>query len=251
MSKKVTNLLPRLVELGLSKQEAQVYLILVEEGPLIAKEIARKIGVLSAAIYRTAKRLERKNLVGILKTSPLTFQAIPPQLSIISFVTKKASELQKGAEEISRLLTQKRSILDPTNIDLIFGKNEIYKIAAREVGRTRNDMLIISIGEYIPQRLLLSMRKAYDRNVVIRLIVHKYDEENRDIIENFKKNGYEVRHYPGGGFHLAIYDGRKTLIIINNPKNTRERVAMQIFSSGLSKALRDYFYSVWKKAVKV
>ena len=80
------------------------------------------------------------------------------------------------------------------------------------------------------------------------MIAHKYDETNKDILENLKKNGYKIRHYQGWGFHMAIYDQAKTILIINNPQNTSERVAMFINSPGLSKALHDYFNSVWKKA---
>ena len=83
------------------------------------------------------------------------------------------------------------------------------------------------------------------------MIVHKNDKENKQILENFKKNGFEIRHYPDWGFHLNIYDSKKSIITVNNPQNTKERVSMEIFSLGLSKALRDYFYSVWEKATPV
>jgi translation initiation factor IF-2 len=110
------------------------------------------------------------------------------------------------------------------------------------------EMLVISIGEPISPNLLLSVRKARERNVSIKMIAHKYDKDNKDVLENLKKNGYEIRHHSDWGFHMAIYDQAKTLLIINNPENTSERVAMFINSSGLSKALHDYFFSVWKKA---
>ena len=63
--------------------------------------------------------------------------------------------------------------------------------------------------------------------------------------------GWRVRHYPGWGFHLFIIDGVRSVLAVNNPKNTQERVAFQIYSEGLSKALRDYFYFVWEKATKI
>lgn len=244
-------LLPRLVNLGLSKQEALVYLVLLNEGALPAKEIASKIDVLPHSIYRTAKNLEQKNLVGVLKTSPLTFQAISPQLAFTSFIKERTIGLQKEADKLSHLLSQKKSIHHPTQIDFVFGKHEIYISSREKVNKTKKELLIISIGEPIPQDLMLAIRNAIKRGVVIRMIVHKYDAKNKAILDNFIKNGYEIRHYPDWGFHLIVYDGKSSLLIVNDPKDTKERVGMQIFSEGLSKAFRDYFYSTWNKAVEI
>lgn len=243
-------LLPKLVNLGLSKQEAEIYLTLLEEGPLPAKEVAKKINILPHAVYRTTKKLESKKLVAVLKTSPLTFQTLPPQLALPSFAKEKAVYLQKEAEKTAKILAQKKSAAVPTKIDLIFSRHEIFTLFDKMVEKTKKELLIISIGEPIPQNSLLSTKRAYEKGVVIRMIAHKYDG-NREILENFKKNGWQIRHFPDWGFHLVVFDGKRSLLSVNNPKDTRERVGMQIFSEGLSKALRDYFYSVWEKAVKI
>ena len=85
----------------------------------------------------------------------------------------------------------------------------------------------------------------------MKMIAHKYDEENKDLLSAWSRMGMEIRHYPDWGFHLNVCDGKESLLAANNPENTRERTGMVITSGALSKALRDYFYFVWKKAQRV
>ena len=250
-AKKNAYLLPKLVNLGLSKQEAQIYLVLLEEGPQTAKNISKSINIYSPTVYRTARKLEKRNLIAILKTSPRTFQALPPQLSIPSYVKEKSISLEKNADEITKIMSQKIFASSSTNVNLIFGINELFTESIKLINEIKKELLIISIGELITEELLLSINQARQRGVKILMIVHKNDKENKQILENFKKNGFEIRHYPDWGFHLNIYDSKKSIITVNNPQNTKERVSMEIFSLGLSKALRDYFYSVWEKATPV
>jgi len=250
-AKKNAYLLPKLVNLGLSKQEAQIYLVLLEEGPQTAKNISKSINIYSPTVYRTARKLEKRNLIAILKTSPRTFQALSPQLSIPSYVKEKSISLEKNADEITKIMSQKIFASSSTNVNLIFGINELFTESIKLINEIKKELLIISIGEPIIEDLLLSINQACQRGVKILMIVHKNDKENKQILENFKKNGFEIRHYPDWGFHLNIYDSKKSIITVNNPQNTKERVSMEIFSLGLSKALRDYFYSVWEKATPV
>jgi len=250
-AKKNFYLFTKLVNFGLSKQEAQIYLTLLEEGPQNAKEIGKLVNIYSPTVYRTARKLEKRNLIAILKTSPRTFQALPPQLSIPSYVKERSILLEKSAEEITKIISQKTLSSSSTVVNLIFGKNELFTESIKLINEIKKVLLIISIGELITEELLLSINQARQRGVKILMIVHKNDKENKQILENFKKNGFEIRHYPDWGFHLNIYDSKKSIITVNNPQNTKERVSMEIFSLGLSKALRDYFYSVWEKATPV
>jgi hypothetical protein len=74
---------------------------------------------------------------------------------------------------------------------------------------------------------------------------------NVGVLKSFEKNGYNIKHYPDSGFHLVVYDKQISLLVVNNPENIKERSGIIITNKGLSKAFRDYFYSVWKKASKI
>ena len=246
-----SSLLPKLANLGLTHQEAQIYLVLNEVGPMSAREIAKYIHIVAPSVYRITRKLEEKKLVAVFKTIPVTFQAIPPLLALSAYAKERAIFLQNEAEETAKLFTSKETSVNPTKIDLIFGRHELFIKAAEIINTIKEELLIISIGEPLPQNLLLAVNHAHKRGVIVQMITHKFDQNNKEVLENFKKNGYVIRHYPDSGFHLIVYDGQQAMLAVNNPEKLEERVTMQIFSQGLSKALRDYFYSVWEKAIAV
>jgi sugar-specific transcriptional regulator TrmB len=245
------SLLPKLVKLGFSKQEAEIYLTLIKDGVMPAKEIAKRMNILPHAVYRIIKKLEKKKLVAIITSSPLTFYVLPSELALSAYVKEKSLQLEKEAKEINTHLTSIQTQSASTNIDIIAGKQEFFSVSESLIKDSKKEVLIISVGEPSTSDLILADKKAVERGVIIRMIAHKYDKENQEFLENLKKNGLEVRHFPDWGFHLQVVDGEKSLLAVNNPKNPEERISIKIYSTGLSKALRDYFYSVWEKAVKV
>ena len=244
-------LLPRLVKLGFSKQEAQIYLTLIKEGVLPAKEIASRMNILPHAVYRIIKKLEKKKLVAIIISSPLTFYVLPSELALSAYVKEKSLQLEKETKEINTYLSNKRTQSSSTKIDVIAGKQEFFSASENLIKESKKEVLVISIGEPSTSDLILAVKRAIERGVIVRLIYHKYDKENQEFIENLKKNGLQIRHFPDWGFHLQVVDSEKSLLTVNNPTNPEERITVKINSSGLSKALRDYFYSVWEKAVIV
>ena len=243
--------IPKLKKLDLTTQEAQIYLLLVKEGPQSANDIADKIHIFSNAVYRTTKRLSTKGFISILNTFPASYKAIDPRFILQITAKRKSDELIANAIETIKLLKGNNTLHKYHQLQFSPDKDKFYTIGKDIVDKARKEILIISIGETIPKELLLSMRKAKKRDVQIFMIVQKYDKNNIGVIENFKKNGYKIKYFPEKGFHLVVTDCRNLILGTTNPKNTNERISIQLLSRGLSKALRDYFYSVWEKAHRV
>ncbi len=238
-----------LVKIGLSRQEAEIYLLLLQKGPLSAKNIATYLNILPNAVYRGAQKLKRKGLVAMMDVSPVLFNALSPSLALVSYAKKQALLLEQGAKTFLESLHPRKA--SPTQIKVIFGKEPVYLASAKMVAECRREVLFISIGELIPAKLLLSIRRAVERGVKVKLIVHKYDETNREIIKHFEQNGMEVRHSPDWGFHLGVYDKKEVILVVNNPRETDERIGIVMASAGLAKAMRDYFYFTWRGAVEI
>jgi len=239
-----------LVQLGLTKQEANVYLTLWNEGAMTAEQLAVKLFCLPQAASRSAKKLEKNNLIGTIRSFPHTYQAIAPSIALPMLAKTKASLFQTTADALAQTLSHDIPRLD-TTMNLIIGSKESYMYGAKLLNETKKEMLVISIGENLPEELLLSVRKARERGVVIHMITQQYGKENKEVLEHLKKNGYEIRHAPSKGFHLAIYDGKESLLIVRNAEKPDERASVHIVSAGLSETLRDYFYKTWKSALPV
>ena len=243
--------LHQLVKLGLSKQEAKIYLWLLSHNSSRATTIGQALKILPTAVYRSGRILQKKGFIKITGSHPRWFDPLPPEIALQSYVKKQTLNLNQIALQLVQDLTKPTKITDPTRIQVFTGKEKHFFFSTKEVDKIKKELLIISIGENIPTDLLLAVHKAHERGVKIKLIAHKYDKENKEILENFKKNGMEVKHYPDWGFHLVIYDGKKLILVVNDPKNTERRINIFIQSQSLAKAMRDYFYSVWEKAKEI
>ncbi len=242
--------LNQLVNLGLSDHQALVYQTLVSHGPLSAKDLSKKVGILPHAVYRLCKKLENLELVSTNKDYPKIFRPVPPSVALEVLTKNKINHLEDfKAQALKELLTKSKS--SETQVEILIDKKGLFKTYVKSAQKAKTEILIISIGEPITDQMLLTNRDAIERGVGIRMIAHKYDESNQRLLSSWVRMGWQVRHYPDWGFHLIVVDKKISLLSINNPKNTEERISFLIQSPGLSKALRDYFYSVWKKATPI
>lgn len=86
----------RLQELGLTGNEAKVYLALLELGPSLAGTISRKAGLHRRTVYDTTEMLIKKGLIGyILRNNRRLFQASNPEkfLDILKEKENSVSEM--------------------------------------------------------------------------------------------------------------------------------------------------------------
>lgn len=241
----------KLQELGLTKQESRIYVFLLKENKATAKLISSSLRIPVQAVYRSCHNLNRMGFVGEQKVRPIEFIVVPEKLSVPSYIKSREMIFENITRELFLQRGEKKEKENPTKVNLIFGEKEMFESSARAFHRAKNEILVISIGQELPPELLLAQKNAVQRGVVSRMIAHKNDKENRQVLESFKANSIEVRHFPDWGYHLVIVDGKQAMIAVNNPRKTKERVGIEFYGEGLSKALRDYFYSVWEKAKPV
>jgi len=239
--------LPSLVHFGLSTKEAEVYIALLDNGPLTVKGVAEIFNASPNALYRILKNLIQKGLIIASPTHPSIYRTISPAIAFEALAKKQISAMEISKNElIQRLLTKQKP--DQTKIDLIGTIRDFFLAYAKLAQKAKEEILIISIGEEVPEEVLLANRDCLERGIKIHFIIHKYDSSNKDLIRRWVRMGMEVRHYPDWGFHLIVIDKKVSLLAVNDPKNTSDRVSLQFNSEGLSKALGDYFQTTWEKA---
>jgi HTH-type transcriptional regulator, sugar sensing transcriptional regulator len=240
-----------LEELGLTPQEARVYVELLQKGSLPISTLARSIGVLPNALYRNLRRLEKIGLVVGKKTRPVAYWAVQPEVALERLVQDEKNRLERLKVQTLEKLQPSPSKVIQNSIELLPGRDLFFNAYIELTEEAQDEVLIISVGEPVSDDILLANRDATERGVKIKIIYHRYDESNREMIHRYLKMGWEVRHYPDWGFHLIVIDGKKALLAVNNPETTDERVGMMVRSEGMAKAMRDYFYSVWEKALVI
>ena len=244
------NYSPALVKLGLTPDEARCYSLLVNRGAASPKAIAGEINVLPNAVYRLLIRLKEKGFVIELDTYPASFQAIPPGIAIDSFTKNKVRQLEESSSRSIQELT-KSFQLNPTKIDFVIGRAAMFAKAVELLRNAKEEILIESIGEPVPDEIKMAQVEAVKKGIKVKFIVHKNDPGNKDLLESWVRMGLELRYYPASGYHLNIIDSKNCLLAASNPDNPSERISVIIYSKELTKAMRDFFFNTWEKAVPV
>lgn len=238
----------KLHELGLTKQEAKIYEFLTKAGKATASRIALSLKIPLTAVYRSCHNLNRLGFAGEQKVRPLEFVATAEKLAIPAYIKNREALFEKISRELLLKPFGRSPKTSPTKVKMVFGEKEMFESGIGVFNKARSEILVISIGQELPEELMLSQRRAIERGVKSLMIAHKKDKTNRQVLASFKANGIEVRHFPDWGFHLVVVDDFYAMVAANNPKNTKERVGIEFYNSALARAMRDYFYSVWEKA---
>ncbi len=237
-------------KLGLTPDEAEIYRLLLGEGSLTAQQIADRLRILPNAVYRLTKRLVRLGFLVKLGQRPLRWQAIPPPLALDGFIATKHAEMEKlKLRAVAQLADQHGH--SPTTIDIISGQPAFFEAFIKLCGQAEREVLVISIGEPVPDKLKVAVARALERQIELKFLFHRFTKDNATLLASWVNMGVQVRHYEDWGYHLAIFDGQTSILVANNPEQTTERVGMVIGSQRLSHALRDFFYVLWAQGSEI
>lgn len=239
-----------LVNLGLSQLEARIYELLLQEGASNIKYLAKKLKLLPNVLYRITEKLINKGLITSSGSYPAIYKAVSPSIAFDIYAKNKIREIEIIKESF---LANTAKIInsDQTRIDIIKNTRNFFLEYANLAASSKKEVLIISVGEDVPEEVLLANRDALEKGVNIKFIAHKYEKSNRDLLLRWKKMGLAVRHFKDSGFHIVVIDKSISLLAVSDPNNSNDRMAMKIYSKGLSKAFTNYFDSIWQKAEEI
>jgi len=240
-----------LVKLGLTKDEVACYTLLNNKGSLTAIEIAKGINIVANSVYRLLDRLSEKGFVTELDTSPKTFQVIPPTVAIEAYAKLQTKQVTEFTLQGIKLLSSSEDSTPSTKIEVITSRKQMFSSYVDLAKNAKEEILIISIGEPVPDDIKLVNRDALERGANIKFIAHKYDKENQDLLKIWLRSGLEVKHYKDRGYHLMVFDGKHSVLSVSNPERPAERNGIIIYSEDLSHALRIYFYNIWEKSIDI
>ncbi len=240
----------KLTDLGLTPNEARCYLILLEVGSASAGQVAKAMKTVPNAVYRLFDTLENSGMIVALPTTPKKYQAAPVRVAVEALAYKGVAALEEAKTQALSALTKAHSHRD-TKVDFVVGRGEFFDAYVKLAADATEEILVISIGEPVPDEIKLANRDAMSRGVDLKLIFHRYDETNAELVRSWKAMGASVVHFPDSGFHLTVFDGERAILLATNPTEQTERTGMVITSAGLAQAMREFFYGRWERALPV
>ena len=110
MSKK--RIIKALKGLGLSNNDAQVYIILAKQGPLKSREIALLSNFEEDYVHRSLKELQEINIIKASIENPLEYIAVPFEEVIDLFIEVKKEQAKKMKENKKKLLSSWKTITE-------------------------------------------------------------------------------------------------------------------------------------------
>jgi sugar-specific transcriptional regulator TrmB len=239
-----------LEEIGLSKNEAMVYLTLLDTGSATATKIAESSKMHRTSVYDSLERLVKKGLVcyimkgetkyfnaadpeslsGMLKQKEEDFMAILPQLKLSKELapSKDKAKIYEGIAGIRSIVVD-----DIINSTPVGGK-----------------VVAFGLPKETP-RLMSSFVNFYQKRRIEKKItmIHLYNENARERIKYLKSlpytdAGYLPKEYDSPA-STTVYGNKVAFYIWSDPP-----LGIVIESERMASAYKNYFELLWKLAIK-
>ena len=250
------NMEKELMKIGLTEYEAKTYVALLRLGIARGPEISKESGVPKTRIYDVLKILANKGLIEIVEERPMVFKAVKPEVGIKQLLKKKIEDMKKTETNIlgslSKIKTKPKLTVVQENVFTALGYEKMYSFSSDWYKEAKKEISIFSVGEEIPHFLRRAIIRAVKRGVNCRLIVTKCDEENINILKKHAESGMKLRYYPSTGrWTFAIFDKKRVMINVRNPKIKEERFSIFFEIPEFAKSLNEYYEMLWKKSKQI
>ena len=239
-----------LEKLGLSKNEAKIYIALLKIGPSTSGAIIKESGIYVSAAYYVLENLIKKGLVShITKANRKYFQASEPkQLSfLVEEKEKILAEIIPQLESIKSNLNEEpvrttvhegfkgfKGVYDRILRTLKKGE-EYYVFGARPMGDPFTKTLNIMLSNYHKQREKAGIKIKIIHNQDVKENLIKMTKDFKLMESRFMKN--QTNSY------TLIYADR-----VINFLYVKRLIAIEIISQEVADSYKEFFKLMWKVA---
>lgn len=236
-----------LQKVGLSKQEAKVYLSALKLGVAKASDIAQKADVKREASYYILKMLEEKGFVSeVIKSGVKYYNAIWPK-RILEIIEEEKQEKTSTIKEIlPELETLQKTALTHPKIEVYEGIEGFKTIVSKLVEKHKHE-----IYAYVPEKILHFLptfhlqfrRRRKENRVKIRVITEKtpfMQELKIKDKEEFRETRFNniMKNIISACFML-----QDAIIIIK--ANEKEQMGVYIKEENTAQLQRHIFEQIW------
>ncbi len=260
---KTENEIKILTQLGLTLNQARVYLALVKRGFVGAKEISQSSKIAKQDIYRVMPTLQKLGLVERLLASPNLFKAISPINAISVLLQHKEKEnsvLHEKALRLIEVLNQKTENItteeDTVQFSIITGRNTILTRSKKAIAEAKESICLLSPwrANFKNAFHFLSLSKqALDKQVKLSFILY-VEERDFDV---FLKTKHYFREDPrfkvkllltGESISFSVFDRAQVFFSIQNGFLGSVPILWSN-NSNFARLAQNHFDILWKTAL--
>ncbi len=234
----------QLKEIGLTDNEAKIYILLLKEGQMNPAEISQKLGLHRGYVYDALERMQEKQVVNfIFQKNKKFFQATKP-LNLLELLKLKFESFQKIIPELNSTLNTDK---EDTRIETHKGKT-VYRTLLKDILSSidKNDeILLIGIDEDIltkevePIYLEQYLNTIKSMKIKERIIIKKGRKKFKSKFLHYKQINEDFI----GETYQIIYKNKVAIFILGNPY-----YLILIENKKVSENYRKQFNFLWKIA---
>lgn len=235
------SLLTSLISLGLSYNEAKVYIAIIDYGSSKAGRIAKQVGIERSSVYQALNSLVNKGLVSYAVVGKARFfQAASPKR-----FTEMVKEQKAMADEvISEIYEKHRQTKQSGQVRLFKGKKGVKSVLMDVIREGKENRIFGGEGqleEMMPTFKQIFVRELKKNHIRIKELVR---EGREDELESERK----VRLFPGNVKSPVVTNiyGNKIALIVW----TTEPEAIIIENKEAANSYRSIFDFMWQNAKK-
>lgn len=256
----------RLIQLGLEKDEAEAYVQLFIMGPCRAGDIAEAMNVHQTKGYWAMNHLVKKGFARALPSTPTRYEAISPQEIAEQTVAEKEKRLREigrlwndVADPLEQLRDANRDAVPADTYRLVHGRKEVVKIALDAFDRMEDELLVYSANpwshlapeSYKPvwERGVARAREGVETHAILNTT-----DEMREFVEPLVEiPDLHIRHVePDMRNAFVVVDAREIIYWLvtdpeTDPKAERE-VAVWSNAEELVEEQHELFKTLWDNA---
>jgi sugar-specific transcriptional regulator TrmB len=246
-------------ELGMTTQQAKVYLSLSKLEQATVKTIAIDAQMARAEVYRVIPELQKSSLIKKIITTPISYKAVPLSegLSILLHEeTEKHKEKLSNAEQFLQKFrnhNREKPSQENSKYYLTTGLKAVtreYLIDLQKTQESKEGIINWGAILHLVGRDFEYLEEALERGVKFRYITHIPEGEKMpQIIQTLKKTGsFEIKSasvIPKA--ELDIYD-KKIVHIIIPGSGVKEIEVLRSDNPAVVDLLQDYFDMKWQTA---
>lgn len=234
---------------GLSKQAISIYRQLLQKEKLSAKQISAALHILPNAVYRHIHYLEQLGLIEEINTYPKSFKAKDKDTGWNHLIAHQKTLYD---QLLTGIKTEKSQLaLKDYSITFIQGREAVFEQCIKDLNKTKKaaKFIVLGLSVGISPELMLAQKRAVERGVAFKEIIQEYTEENKEMIHNWLKQGFNIRQGRQAiGFHLLLFDDNISYIMYYDPDAKTKRYAVRIVHKGINQQLQTIFNKHWQEA---
>ena len=242
-------MLNTLIALGLTKNEAQVYLALLPLGNAPASILAKKVNQPRTTVKGLCEQLVRAGLLrSTARANAVIYAAEPPE-RLMSLLNEEKARLNEKEEGINRIMSELKRLYNPSSIlpqikfyDGIEGVKKLYEIMVDNP----DDLISFGAGDYFldktPEIIESFRKKAYSKPKTVKVI---------------RSQKYKIRHHKDPEWIQTRYFRKieELLVDIQVSKNLisiasinqNMPVGIIITNSEIAKTITQIFEELWEQ----